>query len=1012
MSELVTPRQRAPFKFLDPYGPKDRDIFFGRDLEIAEVYARFYRSRTLVVHGESGSGKTSLVQCGLRAKIPSYDALFITVRAVLDPLEALRRELLRELAPYIEPNIEPVAAPESIHACIERLANATRKTVVLVFDQFEEFFRFQPAPVRERFIREFAAWSEAELNARCVICIREENLARLTEFEAAAPDIFWNRLWVRRMSGDQARQAITGPCAACGITAAPELVDELLADLTRGGKGVELPILQVVLDSLYHTELAKKAAVSATDEKDAPLVLSLEAYKAQGKIEAILARFVENAVANHPTPDAARQVLKSLVTSEGTKKVSGLREIEEAVLQFGEPIPTTELETLLRDLINTRVLREDAENHLFELRHDALAATIHDWMTGLEKELMEAREALRGRFRHHEALRKSGGALLDQAFLVYLAPYEPRLKLTGELAAYVAASQDQAKKRLRRRRIVLGGLVALAFLVLAGFTMWNVKERNEAKRQEVNAREQEGIAKKQEARAREQEGIAKENEDKTKRTMAEIIRGDGRRAQMGNDIGKSLLLYAKSLSLHDSFAARVCAAEALAKNEWFEQTVFRYQNIVRSVAFSPDGQTIASGDGGFSIHLWDRSSGKLLAVWEDDWKVFSVAFSPDGQTIASGSNQTIRLWDRASGKKMAVLSGHGDDVNSVAFSPDGKTVASGSGDNTIRLWNSASGKVLTVLRGHEDAVNSVAFSPDGKTVASGSDDGTIRLWDRASSKVLTVLRRHESSISSVAFSPDGKTVASGSYDTIRLWNLGSGEVLAELSGHESTVHSVAFSPDGQTIASASGRERNAPFDTTIRLWGRASSKEQTVLKGHEKEVQSVAFSPDSKMLISRSEDKTIRLWDRSSGKELAVLREGSSHMAISPDGQVIVMGADDKTIRLWDRTSDKELAVLRGGSFPIAFSPDGERIASGALDNTILIWDRASANLLVKLSGDEKGIESLVFSPDNKTLASRFDGGIILLWDLASGKLLVALEGGGRSSIITCPSALTARPSS
>jgi len=101
------------------------------------------------------------------------------------------------------------------------------------------------------------------------------------------------------------------------------LVDELLADLTRGGKGVELPILQVVLDSLYTTELKKKQA--ATDEKDAALVLSLEAYKARGKIEATLARFVENAVASHPTPDAARQVLKSLVTSEGTKKVSALR---------------------------------------------------------------------------------------------------------------------------------------------------------------------------------------------------------------------------------------------------------------------------------------------------------------------------------------------------------------------------------------------------------------------------------------------------------------------------------------------------------------------------------------------------------------------------------------------------------------------------------------------------------------------------------------------------------------
>ena len=224
--------------------------------------------------------------------------------------------------------------------------------------------------------------------------------------------------------------------------------------------------------------------------------------------------------------------------------------------------------------------------------------------------------------------------------------------------------------------------------------------------------------------------------------------------------------------------------------------------------------------------------------------VTSVAFSPDGKTVASASSdQTVRLWNAADGKEIRRLQGHQGQVNAVAYSPDGKMVASAGADNTLRLWEATSGKQIRRFQGHQGPVNSVVFSPDGKTLASASGDKTVRQWDVAGGKEIRQFQGHQGPVNSVVFSPDGKTLASASGDKmVRLWDVAGGKEIRQIQGHQGPVNTAVFSPDGKMVASGSN-------DETAALWDVATGKGLAVFRDVHA-VRSLAFSPDGKMLAA------------------------------------------------------------------------------------------------------------------------------------------------------------------
>ncbi len=426
-------------------------------------------------------------------------------------------------------------------------------------------------------------------------------------------------------------------------------------------------------------------------------------------------------------------------------------------------------------------------------------------------------------------------------------------------------------------------------------------------------------------------------------------------------------------------------------------TCIGHSSSVKSVAFSPDGQTLASGSDDQTVKLWDVLKGECLKTLHghSNW-VRSVAFSPDGQILASGSeDQTVKLWDVHTGECLKTLQGNTNRVRSVAFSPDGQTLASGSEKQTVKLWNVLNGERLKILQGHSNWVRSVAFSPDGQILASSSDDQTVKLWDIRNGKCLRTLLGHTNRVWSVAFSPDGQILASGGDDqTVKLWDVHTGECLTTLQGHSNRVMSVAFSPDGQTLASGSENQ-------TVKLWDVHNGECLTTLQGHTNRIRSVAFSPDGQTLASGSEKQTVKLWDVRNDKFLKILQGHNSwvrSIAFSPDGQILASGSEKQTIKLWDVDTGQCLKRLQEHTNRIrsvAFSPDGQTLASGSDDQTVKLWDVHTGKCFKTLEGHTSWVRSVAFSPDGKTLASGSENQKVRLWDIYTGKCIKTLEGHG-----------------
>jgi WD40 repeat protein/serine/threonine protein kinase len=444
----------------------------------------------------------------------------------------------------------------------------------------------------------------------------------------------------------------------------------------------------------------------------------------------------------------------------------------------------------------------------------------------------------------------------------------------------------------------------------------------------------------------------------------------------------------------------------------------RHWGVVRSVAYHPKGELVASGGADGFIRLWDNTVRERYALKAHKGGVSSVAYAPDGISLASGgADGTVRIWeDKAATERQPLAPGvvteltlretaclrppvdanaAAPEVTALAFAQDGKTLATAFADGKVRLWDMAwtPPKEKAVFSAVAEAL---AFSPDGTTLVTGGA-GKMTWWVLAGVKpkkrfeypAQPAERRQQG----FAFTTDGKLLASAGSDGITLWEFTTGQPKEpKFRIAASAAAAVAFAPDNKALAAAG-------LDARVRLWdlGGAEPKERFELRGHASDVQSIAFAPDGQSLVSAGSDQTVRLWDLAAGLERNPLQ---GHFG--PTGSVAFLGVDGRfvsswssdrsTLKLWDTVTAKESASF--GESPVAaFAADGELLVTRDKDGTVKIWDVATGTRQGTYQGNGVDDIALAFAADNTTVLMASKKGAIRLWNTETDEEAIARTG-------------------
>jgi WD40 repeat protein/tRNA A-37 threonylcarbamoyl transferase component Bud32 len=949
----------CPFKGLASFEPVDADYFFGRERLVAELVARVVGSGLLGIVGPSGSGKSSVLRAGL---LPALAA------GVLPGSERWRRLLMRPgERPMDELRRALVSgAADPLAEALDALPAEGRLLVAV--DQLEELFTACRSDAeRAVFIATLArAAADPRSRAVVVVAMRADYYGRFAAYPAFAELLGANHVLVGSMQASELRRAVELPAGRVGLRVEPELVDALVDDVEA--EPGALPLLSTALLELW--------------QKQRDNTLAVTAYRESGGVHGAIARLAENVYDR--IADERKQLVRAIMLrlvgeGEGHAPVRRRAPLAELDLERNPDVAG-----VLETLADSRLITIGERS--LEVSHEALLSEwprLSEWI---------AEDADWRRLRHHitEAATEWHAAGRDQGELYRGARLAAALDWAADHALdlnelereFVTESREateretrRARRTNRRLRALLGGVALLLAAAVTGGVL-AVVQGGEARDAETSQ-------------------------------MAQRL---GAQALVEEDLDRSLLLARQAVAIDDSPQTRNYLLASLLRAPAVAGVMHGDDDVLRAIAVSPDGKTVAVGDYAAGALLFDASSHERIGEpvrTEGGW-VESIAYSADGERLALAGPGFIRLSATASGEQIVDMPVHGA-ATRIAFTTDGTQLVAVIHRHCRDTWISIRDArtlrpVGPVIRpeafGSSRATPSCttpffALTPDGRSLITAAPGGELTWWDletRQKTRTVDIDKGHHA----LALSADGRTVAVGIERGVQLVDTRSGRIRTAAGALTARPSWLLFGHDGRTLVSTSA-------DGTVTLWDVRSATRLQTLRGHSAPVQQPAFSPDGTVLYTVAHDGTAIAWDLSADSGLerrftfthdrAPQRDFDQHPgAFSPDGRVLALAVKQRGIALWDAATSKPagrpLRETGGEVKDLAFASHGRILAAVSVKGLATLWDvDRRSRLRGPFRVSREAALGVSISPDDTMLATAGSEGV-LLWDVRTGARL------------------------